>query len=381
MYPTELIIQKVPTVDWIKMSFAVLHMDKFKREAVRGIQSHNQRERKSHSNPDINYQRSSENYDLHNDGPVNFTAVINERVDSLNLQKAPRHDAVYMCGILVSSDSSFFERIGEEETRRFFEESYQYLSTYVGPENVISAVVHMDEKNPHLHFNHVPITEDGRLNANKIYTRDSLKKLQTDFPKFLQSKGFDIERGIEQKPGAAKKHLNTVEFKQQQEAISNLKKEAEVTANQLEEIKTHARAAESVLAAEKDLPSISSWWQVKKSDYDKAMERISHLKKALADKSRIEAENKKLKSSQAYIDKRISLIESQANQKIQQHQEAARKAVSELQSTKSRVTALESNLAKIEKFLKLPEVQGLYQRFMASEQNRAAAKKRRSFTP
>lgn len=40
------------------MSYLVLHMDKFKKEAVRGIQSHNRRERESYSNPDIDYQRS-----------------------------------------------------------------------------------------------------------------------------------------------------------------------------------------------------------------------------------------------------------------------------------------------------------------------------------
>ena len=33
------------------MSFLVLHMDKFKKEAVRGIQSHNERERESGSHP------------------------------------------------------------------------------------------------------------------------------------------------------------------------------------------------------------------------------------------------------------------------------------------------------------------------------------------
>lgn len=47
------------------MSYLVLHMDKFKKEAVRGIQSHNRRERESHSNPDIDYQRSCGNYELH----------------------------------------------------------------------------------------------------------------------------------------------------------------------------------------------------------------------------------------------------------------------------------------------------------------------------
>ena len=44
------------------MSFLVLHMDKFKKEAVRGIQSHNNRERESRANPDIDYGRSAGNY-------------------------------------------------------------------------------------------------------------------------------------------------------------------------------------------------------------------------------------------------------------------------------------------------------------------------------
>ena len=47
------------------MSYLVLHMDKFKRESLRGIQSHNRRERRSHSNPDIRHEKSGENYDLH----------------------------------------------------------------------------------------------------------------------------------------------------------------------------------------------------------------------------------------------------------------------------------------------------------------------------
>lgn len=46
------------------MSTLVLHMDKFKKDAIRGIQSHNRRERESHSNPDIDYSRSAGNYDL-----------------------------------------------------------------------------------------------------------------------------------------------------------------------------------------------------------------------------------------------------------------------------------------------------------------------------
>ena len=47
------------------MSYLVLHMDKFKKDAIRGIQSHNRRERESHSNPDIDYSRSAGHPESH----------------------------------------------------------------------------------------------------------------------------------------------------------------------------------------------------------------------------------------------------------------------------------------------------------------------------
>ena len=177
------------------MSYLVLHMDKFKKDAIRGIQSHNRRERESHSNPDIDYSRSTGNYDLCETPSSSYAEAIQNRIDDLLMVKAVRKDAVHLCGLIVSSDKSFFTRIGKDETRRFFVEAAAYLTEFVGKENVISAMVHMDEKTPHMHFLHVPVTPDGRLNANKIYTRQSLRKLQSELPAHLQSRGFVIASG------------------------------------------------------------------------------------------------------------------------------------------------------------------------------------------
>lgn len=146
-------------------------MDKFKKEAIRGIQSHNRREWESHSNPDIDYDRSAANYELHGAAASNYAEAIQNHIDDLLLDKSVRKDAVRMCGLIVTSDKAFFDGLTPEETRRFFEESKAFLTEFVGAENVISAMVHMDEKTPHMHFLHVPMTPDGRLNANKIYTR------------------------------------------------------------------------------------------------------------------------------------------------------------------------------------------------------------------
>lgn len=208
------------------MSTLVLHMDKFKKEAVRGIQSHNRRERESHSNPDIDYGRSSQNCEFCATFSDNYLQAIQNRIDDLLLVKAVRKDAVHMCGIIISSDKTFFDQLKPEKTRRFFEEAANYLTEFVGKENVISAMVHMDEKTPHMHFLHVPITRDGRLCAKDIYTKAALKKLQDELPKHLQKCGFQIERGVEQQKGSAKKHLDTREFKQQQEMIASMRQDA-----------------------------------------------------------------------------------------------------------------------------------------------------------
>lgn len=294
------------------MSTLVLHMSKFKKDAIRGIQSHNRRERESHSNPDIDYNRSAGNYDLHESASDNYAQAIQNRIDDLLMVKAVRKDAVHMCGLIVSSDKSFFTRMGKVETRRFFEEAAAYLTDFVGKENVVSAMVHMDEKTPHMHFLHVPVTQDGRLSANSIYTRASLKKLQTDLPSYLQSRGFEIQRGVEQKPGAAKKHLDTREFKQQQEALDRLILESEEVArnsrqviNELEQreeelkksLKEYERQAEE---AEKILQGVQKEVETLRTKQTRLeTEYTAHRKQSHEEKDELEAQLKKMKRLQA----------------------------------------------------------------------------------
>ena len=52
------------------MSFAVVRMQKMKSHDLKGIQFHNQRERESKTNEDIDPDRTHENYDLVNDEPI-----------------------------------------------------------------------------------------------------------------------------------------------------------------------------------------------------------------------------------------------------------------------------------------------------------------------
>lgn len=265
------------------MSYLVLHMDKFKKEAIRGIQIHNQRERKSHSNPDINYEKSRQNYDLHNNGQIKFCQAINNRLDGLNLKRAPRHDAVLMCGLIVSSDSLFFQNLDKGKQELFFKSAKEWLEKFVGPENVIAANVHLDEKTPHLHFCHVPVTNDGRLCAKDIYTKNRLKKMQSELPKYLQSLGFQIERGVIQEPGAAKIHLKTSEFKQNQEALVK----ASQAAVEAQLKKTEAAALKKIQDLnQKHLLELQRQSEVHQKELDKLNLRLSVVSNLPASKDK-----------------------------------------------------------------------------------------------
>lgn len=359
------------------MSYLVLHMDKFKKDAIRGIQSHNRRERESHSNPDIDYSRSTGNYDLCETPSSSYAEAIQNRIDDLLMVKAVRKDAVHLCGLIVSSDKSFFTRIGKDETRRFFVEAVAYLTEFVGKENVISAMVHMDEKTPHMHFLHVPVTPDGRLSANSIYTRSSLKKLQTDLPSYLQSRGFEIQRGVEQKPGSAKKHLDTREFKQQQEALNNLILESEelaqssrkildVLEQREEELKKsiemyeqQAEEAEKILREDSSLPKASLFNY--QSVLKKASLIIAELKKALAVTHIAKKQKENLQMEMEELREKQTRLETEyAAHKKQSHEEK-----DELEAQLKKMKRL---MAGYQDFLRQPEIRPLHLDFVERKQ-------------
>ena len=366
------------------MSYLVLHMDKFKKEAVRGIQSHNNRERESRSNPDIDYERSSRNYDLHEHAAENYAEAIQTRIDDLLLVKAVRKDAVRMCGLIVSSDSAFFDKLSPKDIRRFFEESKAFLTEFVGAENVISAMVHLDEKTPHMHFLHVPVTKDGRLSAKTIYTRESLKRLQTELPRHLQSRGFDLQRGVEQEPGAAKKHLNTREFKQQQEALRRLEQQQKKKELKLRKrLQTYMRLA---LEAEKKLAeqqldiSAASMFNYK-SVLETAQGIIEHQKKALAVKSIVDADNEKLKVENRKLRIRVKELSDKVLGIQLQHAEERQKINTEIRNLSHSNQNLSARVEETEKFFRwnttASTMRDEYEREQRQEAQRKIAEQKR----
>lgn len=205
------------------MSMVVARMQKMKSANLTGSQMHNQREFENHSNKNIDTEKEHLNYDLIHDEKINYQDTVKEIVDSQREStRAVRKDAVLVNEWLITSNQDFFKGFDEEKTKEFFEKSLEYFSDKFGNQNMAYAQVHLDETTPHMHLGIVPMSDDGRLSGKTVFNRQALKEIQEDFPKYLQEKGFDIERGIE---GSERKNLSIETYKK---VVEQATKEAEV---------------------------------------------------------------------------------------------------------------------------------------------------------
>ena len=189
------------------MSYGIIRVQKFKATAVKAIQFHNRREKDSRTNPDIDKDRTSQNVTLI-DCP-DYRAAIADRLSTLKTSRAVRKDAVVMAQILVTSGPEFFEGMNPEKQQEFFQQSLAFIANRYGQENILSAVIHLDEKTPHMHVDLTPIRE-GRLTAKTIFTRAEFSKLHTDFASDVGKK-WGLKRGESREE--KQRHLSTEEYK------------------------------------------------------------------------------------------------------------------------------------------------------------------------
>lgn len=221
------------------MGFAVVHMQKIKVGGMRGVQSHIYRENEPKTNPDVDMSRSVNNYALVNN-PHLANAVKGVIGKLVTTGKTPRSDAVVMCSFIITSDEQTMKAMPEEWQRAFFQDAVDWFRERYGKEQVVSAVVHMDETTPHLHLGVVPI-RDGRLTAKTIFTPRELREIQSKFVEDVASQ-YGMKRG---KEGSTRRHLKETEFK-----LKANKEKLQVIEQQIKASQTSLQAAQNQLAVE-----------------------------------------------------------------------------------------------------------------------------------
>ena len=209
-------------------------MEKYHKQDVAPIEKENERdENYEASNPQIDSERTRNNYRFTPYFGKTYTEFINGRIKELGL--SPRKDAVVMNSFVLGSDKTFFDGLAKIEQYNFFSDCYKFFADKYGEENIIAAVVHNDETTPHMHLNLMPVTKDGRLCSKQLFDKPQLQQLQTDFYEEVGKK-YGLQRG---KEGSQRKHLSTTEFKAKKiiEQAEAIKQENQVYADALEEAK------------------------------------------------------------------------------------------------------------------------------------------------
>lgn len=197
------------------MSYAVANMKKFKLTQVNGLGHHDERKTDHHRNQEIDVTKSSENYTVvperyRKPDNVSLQKFIQQRIsEGRDSSRAVRKDAVALTEWVVGSDHQFFESLTNAQTKSFFEDAYAWFANRYGAENIPYATVHMDETTPHMHMGVIPLT-NGRLSAKSLFNRKELRSVQAEFPEYLKSRFWKIERG---QKGSQHRHLSVEEYK------------------------------------------------------------------------------------------------------------------------------------------------------------------------
>ena len=178
----------------MKAQYAILRFAKYKGPEIGHIESHNERTKEKYaSNPDVDTSRSHLNFHLVTP-QRKYRAEAEKQIAEADCRT--RSDSVRVVEALVTASPEFFKGKEESEVRAYFTEVLDFIQQHQNPRTIISAVVHMDEKTPHMHLCFVPLTEDKRLSAKEIVgNKKKLTWWQDEFWKHMVKKYPDLERG------------------------------------------------------------------------------------------------------------------------------------------------------------------------------------------
>ena len=177
-----------------KPQYAILRFAKYKGPEIGRIEAHDERTKEKYaSNPDVDTSRSRLNFHLVKPHR-SYRAEAEKQIAEAGCRA--RKDSVRVVETLITASPEFFQGKKPREVKEFFEYALAFIQSKQSPKTIISAVVHMDEKTPHMHLCFVPLTEDKRLSAEDIIgNQKKLTQWQDEFWQHMVKKYPDFERG------------------------------------------------------------------------------------------------------------------------------------------------------------------------------------------
>ena len=281
----------------MKAQYAILRFAKYKGPEIGHIESHNERTKEKYaSNPDVDTSRSHLNFHLVTPGRK-YRAEAEKQIAESGCRT--RSDSVRVVEALVTASPEFFKGKKKSEVKDYFTEALDFIQKYQSKDTIISAVVHMDEKTPHMHLCFVPLTEDKRLSAKEIVgNKKKLTWWQDEFWKHMVKKYPDLERG-ESASETGRTHIPPRLFKEAVH-LNRMKDQIMAIMNESNPFNKKAKAEELAELLDKYIPGVEVM-RTKLKKYDKTYKELTEenaeLEKKLSSASK-ESVRKKLEISQ-----------------------------------------------------------------------------------
>ena len=255
----------------MKAQYAILRFAKYKGPEIGHIESHNERTKERYaSNPDIDTSRSH----------LNFHLVSPERKYRAEAEKQiaeagcrTRSDSVRVVEALVTASPEFFKGKKISEVKAYFTEALDFIQKHQSKDTIISAVVHMDEKTPHMHLCFIPLTEDKRLSAKEIVgNKKKLTWWQDEFWKHMVKKYPDLERG-ESASETGRTHIPPRLFKESVH-LNRMKDQIMEILNDSNPFNKKSKAEELETLLDKYVPGVEAM-RTKLKKYDKTYKALT----------------------------------------------------------------------------------------------------------
>lgn len=211
------------------MGYAVLHMEKASASDS-GMSAHIERT-VAPKNADAERTHLNREMITFPDGVQNRTQAIQHRLDTAGLQRKIGNNQVRAVRILLTGSPDDMKRIEQGgKLDEWCEDNLDWLKNTYGTDNIVSAVLHLDETTPHIHATMIPIvtgerrkkkSEDGqgkkkyrakssgnaRLCADDVMSRARLKEYQNSYADQMAKYG--LQRGVD---GSQAKHITTTQY-------------------------------------------------------------------------------------------------------------------------------------------------------------------------
>jgi hypothetical protein len=264
-----------------------------------------------------------------------------------------------MCTWIVTLPQGF------SRDREFFETAYDFLSERYGDKNVISAYVHMDENQPHIHFSFVPVVTDKKNGKEKVSAKELLTKveLQRFHPALQAALEASLGQEVPVLNGATAGGNRTVaELKAEQEiliaeaAAEEAKKMAqevkeEVTAlqNQKKTLQSDVKSLQAKILTEQEVIALKGRKTLTGALKGVSYEDYESLRKTARQVKKVEVEkNKAIKRAES-AERRAAVAEEKAKNTLQE--KPSLKMQTENAELKGRLSRIENWLTRLLNFI------------------------------